>query len=187
MAFNYDYAIGQVILEDRQYYTFFGSKKESLNADMSGGSYRLTMEKDQIVVEFIQDTVLWKMKLPSGRFADPGYVFNRYDIDNHEKIRAYHARHPFLYKYVFDTNALQLFLSVSPLSKPRSARENKYTLDRRSNLLSPQKTKDLTDTEVFSILQPEKKAYTINYVHCEDESFSFKSIVRTIYKTLSFH
>lgn len=187
IAFNYDYLIGQVILEDRQYYTLFDSKKEPLSADMPGGSYRLTMEKGQIIVEVIQDTVLSKMKLPSGKFANPGHQFNRYDIDNHEKIRAYAATYPFLYKYVFDTDSLQLVWSVSPLSKPRSAREIKYTLDRKNNMLSPQKTKDLTDKEVFSILQPENKTHTKNFVYCEDESFSLKRIIRTIYIMFSFY
>ena len=187
IAFNYDYVTGQVILKDRQYYTLFGSEKEPLSLDKSGGSYRLTMEKDQIVLEFIQYLVLWRMKLPSGKFAAPGYQFSRYDIDNHKKIRSYHANYPFLYRYVFDINSLELVLSVSPLSKPRSARENKYTFDIKNRLLTPQKTKNLTDEEAFSVLQPEKKAYTINFVHCENETFSLKRVIRTIYRTLSFH
>ena len=188
IAFNYDYVTGQVILKDRLYYTLFGSEEELLKEDTPGGSYyKLTMEKDQIVLESIQNLVLWRMKLPSGEFAAPDHKFNRYDIDNHEKIRTYHAVYPFLYKYVFDTSSLELVLSVSPLSKPRSAREDKYTLDRENSLLTPQKTKDLTDEEAFSILQPEEKAYTIHYVYCENETFSLKRVIRTIYRTLSFH
>ena len=67
MAFTFDDLLGKVIVRDIQDYYVLNSKKGPLNSEMPGGAYTLQMGEDMITLEVIQDTVLTKTRLPSGR------------------------------------------------------------------------------------------------------------------------
>ena len=183
IAFAFDSIVGYAVVEDIHDFYILNAEKQ-LNSDMPGGSHTLQMDQNTVVLEFIQDTVYTKTKLPSGQFIkDSSEIKNRYDYLNQ---RRYHAVYPVVHKYVFDKKLLKLSLFYSPLPKPRSAIEQEFIYDKTRNNLYPKKVKDLTQSESASIFPPHEKTSTFLYPKCKNETYSLKRILRTILGYLIF-
>lgn len=183
-AFAFDDISNIVTVRDIHSYSTFNSKREALSSEMSGGTHRLQMDEDLITLEFIQDTVFVKTRLPSGKFIkDPSKIDNEYDYLNQ---RRYHAIYPVVHKYVFDRELSELSLFYSPLPSPRSAIEQEFIYDDTRGGLYPRKVKDLTDQEWSSIFPPHEKSSTVRYPKCKEDTGSLKRILRTIIRHLTF-
>ena len=183
MAFAFDDIVNHVKVRDIQSYSTLTSSKEPLQSHMPGGTHRLQMDSNLITLEVIQDTAYSKNQLPSGEF-----IKSNTEITEEEYLKQinYHAVYPVIWRYVFNKNSLTLSFSSAPLLKPRYATKAKFVYDKTADDYFLEKTKDLTATELSRIFPPQEKSYTDIYPNCEEESYSFKRIFRSIIRQLSF-
>lgn len=183
IAFSFDDILNEAKVRDIHRYSTLNSSKEPLQSHMPGGTHRLLMDKDFVTLEVIQDTVYAKTQLHTGEFIKPDTEITEED---YVKQTYYHAIYPNLGRYVFDKNASTLTYSSKPLPKPRHATMAKMVYDKTADNYFFQKVKDLNEKELSRIFSPEEKHYTHVYPNCEGESFSFKRIIRSIIRLLSF-
>ena len=183
MAFAFDDISNSVKVRDIQSYSTFTSSKKPLQPHMPGGTHRLQMNSGLITLEVIQDTAYSKNQLPSGKFIKSNTTISE---EEYLKQTNYHAVYPVLWRYVFDKKSLTLSFSSSPLPKPRYATKAKFVYDKTAGDYFLEKTKDLDSKELSRIFPPQEKIHTVMYPHCEEESFSFKRIVRSLIRQLSF-
>ena len=183
MAFAFDDILNHVKVRDIHGYSTLTSSKEPLQSHMPGGTHRLQMNSSLITLEVIQDTAYSKNQLPSGKFIKSNTAISE---EEYLKQTNYHAVYPVIWRYVFDKKLLTLSFSSSPLPKPRYATKAKFVYDKTADDYFLEKTKDLTAKELSEIFPPEEKFYTDIYPNCEEESFSFKRIIRSIIRQLSF-
>ncbi len=183
IAFAYDDSLIYVNVDDIHSYSTLDSKK-SLNSNMPGGTHKLEMNENMIVLEVIQDTVFTKTRLPSGNFIkNHTEIKTKHDYLNQ---RRYHAVYPVVLKYVFDKYSSKLAFSARPLPIPRSAIEQKFIYNKTTKKLYPEKTKDLTHEEFSTIFPAHENSYTNTYPNCEDDFNPFKRSIRTILKYFYF-
>ena len=182
-AFAFDDISNTVKVRDIHSYSTFNSSKEPLQSHMPGDTHRLKMDKDFITLKFIQDTAYAKTQLSTGKFIKPNTEITE---EEYMKQTRYHAVYPVVWKYVFDKNASTLTYSSSPLPKPRYSSKAKYVYDKKTDDFYFEKIKDLSAEELSRIFPPEEKNYTHVYPNCEEESYSFKRIIRSIIRQLSF-
>ena len=187
MAFSYDETFGNITVGDRISFSILNAQKTPLNSNMPGGSHTIKMDKSSIILEYIQDSVYSRTQLPSGRFVE-NYNEEIKTKEDYKKQIIYHAVYPVVWKHVFDKKQISLFFYANPLPKPRSATELRYNPD--NNPSNPRsyfkKVRDLNPEEAAQLLQLDKHSYTKEYPQCENETFSFKRIVRSILRTLLF-
>lgn len=182
-AFAFDDISNTVKVRDIHSYSTFNSSKEPLQSHMPGGTHRLLMDKDFITLEVIQDTAYAKTQLYTGEFIKPNTEITE---EEYLKQTFYHAVYPVLWKYVFDKKLLKLTYSSAPLPKPRRATMARNVYDKTADDYYFEKIKDLNAEELSRIFPPEEKSYTHVYPNCEEESYSFKRIIRSIIRQLSF-
>ena len=185
LAFSFNETMGYVTVKDIRRYSTLTSRKKPLKSHMPGGTHTLEMNKDFITLKVIQDTVLIKTRIPSGKFIkNPTEIKTEYDYLNQKR---YHAIYPIIHKYFFDKKLLKLSLSYLPLSKPRSAIEQEFIQNKKTNDLHPKKRRELTPEELLLIFPPHEKTKTYIYPRCEKEkTYSPKGILRSILKYFHF-
>ena len=183
MAFAFDETSSSVTVRDIHSYSTLNSSKEPLQSYMHGGTHRLQINPDFIILETIQDTASAKIQLPSGKFTNSHTEFE--NEEEYLKQKRYHAVYPVIHKYIFDKKLSKLSLSYSRLPKPRSAIMQKYIYDKTADEYFLKKIKDLTDEE-FSAIFSDHKESTYMYPNCEEESHSMKRMIRSILRHLTF-
>lgn len=182
MAFAFDET--SVTVRDIHRYSTVNSSKEPLQSHMPGGTHRLQMNLDSIILEVIQDTASAKIQLPSGKFTNSHTEFE--NEEEYLKQKRYHAVYPVIHKYIFDKKLSKLSLLYSRLSKPRSAIAQKYIYNKTADEYFLEKIKDLTDEEFSTIFPAHEKSQTYMYPNCEEESHSMKQMIRSILRHLTF-
>lgn len=185
VAFSFDNILNTVTIADIHGYSTLTSSQKSLQSHMPGGTHRLKMDKDLIVLKVIQDTVFTKTKLPSGKFIKSHTEIET--EDDYLKQKRYHAIYPVIHKYIFDKKLLKLSFSSRPLPRPRSAIEQKFIFDKATDDLYPEKTKDLSPEELSAIFPAHEKTHNSTYPDCKQENaYSIKRFFRTILRYFQF-
>ena len=184
MAFAFDETLNYVTVRDIHRYSTLNSSREHLQSHMPGGTHRLQINPDSIILETIQDTASAKIQLPSGKFTNTHTEFK--SEEEYLKQTRYHAVYPVIHKYIFDKKLSALSLSYSRLPKPRSAIVQKYIYNKTADEYYLEKIKNLTDKEFSTLFPAHEKSKTYMYPNCEEESQSMKRMTRSILRQLTF-
>ena len=175
-----------IVIGHKSFPNYSVNFKEPLQADMRGGSYNITRTDEQVIVRYIQDTVLLRVELPSGEIVkDTQEVWNAFYARSYQHIVHYHLTTPVINEYVFNRKKPILTLHYLYSFPPRRTQGTFYRLDQQEKViskklapLSPQRNEF-----IFRQLLTEKLAY--HFPHCERENV-FQGLLRHILKVLQF-
>ena len=126
------------------------NKTFPLTAVMPDGSSVVQITNKNIHVQIITDTVVSKIKHPSGEITD-----DRLDINDPETFRdriRYHLTFPVLNEYIFDIQTNQLVTKETYLHPARKVRVQEFIIDPSTNYIYPQDIGTLTEEEVLAIV-----------------------------------
>ena len=155
-----------IVLNDFYEYWRWRSKPEPLTEKDPGGTYRLIMGQENIILEYIQDTVLVAYKNSAGKIVR--------DIPKEfARVRRYHAVFPSFNEYVFDKDGATLTISNSLMYPPRKIIEQKFDPKGRPQLVR------VVPREEASAIFPIPRPTVGHYPHCTPESNNiFKKMER---------
>ena len=165
----YSYGENGIMLNDFYEYHVWRSKPEPLTAKDKGGSYRLNMGEESIVLEYIQDTVLVAYKNPAGKIVKE--IGSIKSPRKFARVRRYHAIFPSFNEYVFDKQKATLTVHNTLMHPSRRIIEQKFTPKGKPRLVKVLSSKDA------ATIFPPRKLSVSRYPHCRQES---RNIVKSL-------
>ena len=156
------YGEAGIMLNDFYEYWVHRSKPHPLSPKYPGGSYRLSISEEKIVLQYIQDVVRVAYKDTTGTIVEDIHpIKNREQLT---RIRRYHAVFPSFNEYTFDKKKLTLTTHYSLMYPPRRMIEQEFNSKGKPRLVKVLSPKDA------SSLFPPSKLSVGHYPHCVRES-----------------